>query len=532
MAGALETVSPRDAATVALVREPDLVYLTRRPASLRVGAGFYVFPGGVVEEQDREYAARRPRELQAAGLGAEHAAFVAAAIRETFEEVGLLLAYDEAGKPLWLPEGAGVQEEALRAARRRLLEGSTTLLKIVADRSWRLAGERLGYVVRWVTPPAAPLRFNTRFFIIDVTGSVEPEPYAPEVSEGLWLSLREALARHAAGELPLMRPTKAVLQRLSELGGAVAAKTFMDAAFARVEIIEPNTSETLLAVLSGQGVVVAPVPSPTLPPADETNVYVVAHGGEAVIIDAGCGGEAGVERLRSLWRRLGRPTVKALLLTHSHPDHAGGASFVQQAFDCPVWAHRCAEEVLQKRYGVAVNRSLSGGETIAVGAMRLDVLHAPGHAPDHLCFFLRERAVLFTGDNVVGRGSSWVGPPDGDMAQYLRTLAMLKRLPARIIAPGHGPPLDEPASRIEALIRRRLRREADIVRLLVSGPKTAEALADALYRERVPEAVMEMARRTVVGHLLKLEREGRVRRKGERWAVNRSEADPERRDVD
>lgn len=504
-----------------LVREPDLIYMTGRPPSLAVGPGFYVFPGGAVEDQDRAYAAQRPQELSAPGLDPIHGAFVAAAVREAFEEVGLLLAFDDEGRPLWEPQGAGRHAEALCTARNDLLRGTATLLAVTSANRWRLAGERLGYVARWVTPPAAPRRFNTRFFIADVTGSVEPKPYEPEVAEGRWLSAAEALERNEDGKLPLMRPTKALLRRLAALGTTASAlRTFHDPTARRDEVIERNTPETLLSVLASQGVSPVSVPSPTLPPATATNVYVIAHADEAVVVDAGWGGEAGVDRVRTRWEQLGRPRVKALILTHSHPDHAGGAMQLQQALGCSVWAHPAAKNILFNHYGVHIERELHGGETIAVSRLHVDVLHAPGHAPDHLCLYLRERAVLLSGDNVVGEGSTWIGPPDGDMTEYLKTLTLLKQLPARIIAPGHGPPLDEPLQKIDALIRRRLQREEQIASLLAGGVATVERLVEVLYRESVPDEVVEMARRTVLGHLLKLERDGRVRQLGDgRWAL-------------
>jgi len=264
----------RDAATVILVKQPDFIYMTERPASLRVAGGFYVFPGGAVEEQDRAYARARPGELAAVGLDPEHRAFVAAGIRETFEEVGLLLAEDREGRPLWRPEGARVHAAALAAARARLNEGAATLLDVVAGHGWRLTGQLLGYVARWVTPPAARRRFNTRFFIADVTGGIEPAPFAPEVAAGEWLRLSEAVARHEAGTLPLMRPTRALIRELAAGGGAAEAiRRFRDPDAERLEVIEQNTPEVLLAVLNSQGVAMVPVPSPTLLPATTTNVF-------------------------------------------------------------------------------------------------------------------------------------------------------------------------------------------------------------------------------------------------------------------
>ncbi len=142
------------------------------------------------------YAAKRLEELSAPGLDPAHAAFVAAAVRETFEEVGLLLAFDNEGRPLWRPDGASRHGAVLRSARNELIRGTATLLAVMEAHGWRVAGHSSGTSARWVTPPAAPRRFDTRFFIVDVTGSIEPIPHAPEVSEGCWLSAAETLARH------------------------------------------------------------------------------------------------------------------------------------------------------------------------------------------------------------------------------------------------------------------------------------------------------------------------------------------------
>lgn len=516
MAAAIGVAPARPAASIMLLRAPDQIYMTARPTSLRVAAGFYVFPGGGVEEQDRHYAEKRPAELEVAGLDAAYAEFVVAAVRETFEEVGLLFAVDEDGRALWQAAGAEAHAEALLAARAALNDENATLLDVVTANGWKLAARPLAYVARWVTPPAARRRFDTRFFVADVTDSIEPIPSPDEISRAEWMPLSEVVARNEAGTLPLMRPTKALVRQLAAAGGAAdVVARFRDPAQDRTEVIEQNTPEVLLSVLSSQGVWMVPVPSPTLLPATETNVYLVVHDGEAVLVDAGHGGEDGVEQVRTVWNRLGRPRVKGVILTHSHPDHAGGVAALQRAFECPLWAHPAGADTLASRYGLNIDRELRGGEAVSVGGMHLDVFHAPGHAPDHLCLLLRERGILFTGDNVVGTGSSWVGPPDGDMERYLQTLGQLRQLPARVIAPGHGPVLDDPAGNIQRLIDRRLSREADILVLVSRGPLTPEQLTDTIYGGKIPDSVLEMARRTVLGHLLKLEREGRVRRSGE-----------------
>lgn len=516
-----ETVAvaePRPAASIILMRAPFSVYMTRRPEAFRFAGGYHVFPGGSVDGQDHVLAERRPGELSAVGLPPGREANVAAALRELFEEVGVLLALDEQGRALWMPEGAHPWQHDLASARQRLLADEVTLLDILDAHGWRLAGERLAYMGRWVTPPAVRRRFDTLFFLVDVTGGIEPQPAADEVAYGEWLAPAEALARDQAGQILLMRPTRSWIQVLAHCGSVAEAwERFVDANARRQEVHEGNTPEILRLVLEAQGVWPVPVPTPTLLPATETNVYLVAHGGEAIIIDAGDGGETGVQLVRDAWRRAGCPKVRGILLTHTHRDHAGGAAALAEAFQCPVWVHPSAAGAgtapdSAEAKGRAAWQPIEPGTVISLGRLELQVLYSPGHAPDHLCVYAPGPGILFTGDNVVGEGSTWVGPPDGDVQQYLESLERLAGLSARVIAPGHGPPLDQPPVRIRALIQRRQEREAQIGALIRREPKTVEALTEELYGGKVPLAVMEMARRTVLGHLIKLEREGRVRR--------------------
>ncbi|MFS8543975.1 MAG: MBL fold metallo-hydrolase, partial [Limnochordales bacterium] len=378
------TVEPKLAASVILVRAPLRVYMTRRSEALRFAGGYHVFPGGAVDPQDVEVAARRPGELAAVGLPPGQEACVAAALRELFEEAGVLLGRDEGGAPLWQPAGEAAHRDGLREARRRLLADEVSWEEVLAEHGWRLAGERLAYMGRWVTPPAARRRFDTYFFMADLTGGIEPEPSGGEVALGEWLAPAAALERAQAGEMLLMRPTRSWLEILAECASAADAWARFSGPGARREAVyEANTPEVLRSVLEAQGVWLVPVPSPTLLPATTTNVYLVAHSGEALLIDAGHGGPAGVELVREAWRRAGCPQVQAILLTHGHQDHSGSVVELAAAFQCPALYHPAGggpgaakgDSPTAGRAAAVEWRPITEGTTIPVGRHQLEVLH-------------------------------------------------------------------------------------------------------------------------------------------------------------
>jgi glyoxylase-like metal-dependent hydrolase (beta-lactamase superfamily II) len=127
--------------------------------------------------------------------------------------------------------------------------------------------------------------------------------------------------------------------------------------------------------------------------------------------------------------------------------------------------------------------------------------------------------VLFTGDHILGHVSPVILPPDGDMADYLDSLRRLREMPVALIAPGHGPMLQQPAQVIDGLIQHRLGREARAHGALQrAGMATLEELLAVVYQDIDP-ALHELASHTLLAHLLKLERDGRVGREGNSWLV-------------
>ncbi len=141
---------------------------------------------------------------------------------------------------------------------------------------------------------------------------------------------------------------------------------------------------------------------------------------------------------------------------------------------------------------------------------RLEAIPAPGHSPDHVCFHWPEARALFTGDVVLGEGTSMIAPPEGDMAAYLATLTRLTELELSIIYPGHGPEIDQPAKKLDEYIRHRLERERQVLDALAAGATTPAQIRVRVYEDLDPRLV-GAAEGSVLAHLAKLVAEGRVR---------------------
>jgi glyoxylase-like metal-dependent hydrolase (beta-lactamase superfamily II) len=263
-----------------------------------------------------------------------------------------------------------------------------------------------------------------------------------------------------------------------------------------------------------------PVESLTLPPATHTNVYVVGAA-EAVLVDPASRRAESVEVLARWVRELKKEgvKVKALVLTHHHGDHAGGAAELSRKLRVPVWAHVETAKLLGSE--VEVKSELTDGERIELKGKTPTVLravHTPGHAPGHLCFHEERENVLLAGDMVASEGTIIVSPPEGDMKQYLESLERMREIGARAILPAHGEPIEEPEALLRHYVGHRLMREGKVLKALVEfgEPARTRDLLPAAYDD-TPTEMWHFAAQSAEAHLLKLLVEGRVRRSGERW---------------
>ncbi len=255
--------------------------------------------------------------------------------------------------------------------------------------------------------------------------------------------------------------------------------------------------------------IVAPNPGPFTGPG--TNSYLVGTD-ELAVIDPGPADPAHVDALVAA----GAGRVAWILVTHTHRDHSPAARVLRERTGATVIGRLAPQDGRQDR-GFRPDAEPADGERVVLADVALRCITTPGHASNHLCFLLEQGQVLFTGDHILGHVSPVILPPDGDMADYLDSLARLRELPLAMIAPGHGPMLERPVEVIDALIAHRLRREQKTRDALHrAGTATIEELLIDVY-EDVDPVLHELASCSLLAHLLKLEREGRIGREGHTW---------------
>lgn len=230
------------------------------------------------------------------------------------------------------------------------------------------------------------------------------------------------------------------------------------------------------------------------------------------LIDAGTGDPRHLDDLQAA---LGGAALDRVLVTHAHVDHASGASAIEQRmpgvrFLKKPWPGRDA------RYGVRWEQ-VGDGDAIEAGDETLTAIHTPGHAPDHLCFWHEPTRALFCGDLAV-RGTTVVIPASsgGDLTEYIASLERVLALAPSKLLPAHGPVIDNPGKLLRNYLAHRREREEQVLEALAAGDASADAIVSRIYTGLAP-SLLPMARDSVTAHLVKLERERRVRREGENW---------------
>lgn len=250
-------------------------------------------------------------------------------------------------------------------------------------------------------------------------------------------------------------------------------------------------------------------PNPGIRELEGTNTWI-AGASPSIVIDPGPEDDG---HLREVLREAG--PVASILLTHDHPDHAPGATAFATMTGAPVYAF----------HPPPGGERLRDGQAVTANGVSVTAVATPGHTPDHVVFFVEAEGALFTGDAVLGRGTSVIDPPEGDLVQYLRSLKRMRELQPRTIYPGHGPVVLDAVAKLDEYLDHRAMREEQVLAALTDGARTPEEMVPDIYAGYPPE-VHVLAARSVFAHLLKLEAEGRVEKTTKGGVARYARAEP------
>jgi glyoxylase-like metal-dependent hydrolase (beta-lactamase superfamily II) len=262
--------------------------------------------------------------------------------------------------------------------------------------------------------------------------------------------------------------------------------------------------------------VLAPNPSPFT--FTGTQTHIVGRGAVAVIDP----GPDRPEHLEALLAATRGERIAAIICTHNHRDHTPAARALQAASGAPIvgcaplapMGEGGADESFDAHY--SPDRVLGDGERLDGEGWALEAVATPGHTSNHLCFALAGTGILFSGDHVMGWSTSIVSPPDGDMGAYVASLEMLLGRDDARYMPGHGEAIESPRKLVRGMLLHRRQRERQVIAQIEAGVSRIDEMVAAMYRGVDPR-LHPAAARSVLAHLIDLERRGLAKRDGELW---------------
>jgi ribonuclease/clavin/mitogillin len=472
------------ASTVILSRGTDddpEVYLTLRAAELKFFGGYWVFPGGNLNKKVDYHSGNESLDL----------ALIRCALREILEEIDVLSS--TLGKTFSKKEKQELKKSIIESPNdwQSFLAGFGTNFVLVNP------------VFRITTPPFIPIRFDTQFMHVRALNDEVPEVDNHELVDGRFIKPQVAVDAWENGKMEIAPPVLFLLRLLAKHG----LINFIDHA---QEATRGLDNGQLHRVFFSPGIFMAPLKTPTLPPATTTNTLIVGTK-KLYIIDPATPDISEQQRLFDEMDSLleAGKHFEAILLTHHHIDHVGAVNAVSQRYKIPVRAHEeCYERI---EAGYIKGEALKDGDRINLGTApdgsedwHLTVVHTPGHAVDHLCYLESRYHAAIVGDMLSTISTILIDPPEGHMQTYLDNLEKLLGFPMKTLYPAHGPANRDGHSLIRHFLKHRQKREHAIIDALSNDEQTIDELLPKIYDD-VPETVYPIASRSLLAGLIKLE---------------------------
>lgn len=529
----------RPAATLVLARDTDKgveVLLLQRTWDAVFLPGYFVFPGGAMDEQEtkaRKHAQGRDDASisQTMSLDEGGADYMLAAVRECFEEAGILVAVDESGQLIG-------GDHPVHQDRQAVFKGELSLADLCRRHGVSIPLDRLAYLSHWTTPPGPPRRFDTRFFVTTAPASQSAGHDGIETIDHLWINPAQALEDHRSGKRLLGLPTIRTLRVLSDFDTTDALMRYAHAnppetfptepwpaqkkgkpvtlepgspAYDEAAELDPEgEGSTRAEIIPGEpvqiaaGVIRLTAPNPGMMTGPGTNTYILGHE-RFTVLDPGPNNDVHIERILELTGGV----VDQVVVTHTHQDHSPATRTLKEKTGCRVFGLKAPEGAGQDPT-FSPDDEPEHGDLIVTEAGLLKCLNTPGHASNHVCYLLAGPNLLFSGDHIMQGSTVVINPPDGDMKAYIESLYDLLGESVRIIAPAHGFLMAHPEAVIDYLITHRLAREHKVFKALSEQEARSLKAVTARAYDDVPEALHGLAARSALAHLLKLKADGRA----------------------
>ena len=535
----------QNAATLLLLRDTNSgieVLMTRRSAAASFAPGAYVFPGGGIDAADSAAHGQSSRRRAQSDL---HLTQAIAAIRESFEELGVLLARYADGRHVNSLDIAALNRQAPLAAQ-------------CQARGLMLAGADVFVFAHWLTDRDLPRRFDVPFLVARMPEGQAPVADEAEQFEPTWIRPADALAKYEAGKFCLIFPTIRTLERLQHyasvdavlqacageqplwtscpragfLANKQARYMAHESPYGELELTSPDGQivhtldwRTDVPVRLLKNVMRLTAPNPGMMTGPGTNSYLVGDVQSGYIaIDPG---PADTDHLQRLYLAASGD-IRMIVCTHSHPDHSPGAKPLQAMcaangkaqpliLGLPSAPTARADSAFMPDK-VLLNKELLAPVFIGKNAnlvpensdgsdhkSTLKVLYTPGHAANHLCLVLLEDGLLFSGDHILNGSTTVINPPDGNMNAYLKSLDLLSAAcdehGIEFILPAHGYVIGQAKSAIAQLKAHRIKREAKILNVMTALPSGSLDDWVRLAYDDVDEGVWPVAKRSLLAHV-------------------------------